>query len=190
MMQTGIKLAEGYQSIMREWADYTRNAMQCNIDGMNSIMRARTPQDLKAAHSELLKAEVPVMLNSCVRISEATLRVAREAAESIGERTRQRSGRSPEEFFKRTGGLGGDLFFVPTRPHRPGIPILLVRLDLDVVPQVTDPNAVLQRAMAGLSAAGELTIGFAAGTDCPVAAVFLHQVFDMGYGAHGRFLTS
>jgi hypothetical protein len=44
--------------------------------------------------------------------------------------------------------------------------------------------------MAGLSAAGELTIGFAAGTDRPVAAVFLHQVFDMGYRAHGFHLSS
>jgi hypothetical protein len=91
MMQTGNKLAEGYQSIMREWADYTRKAMQCNIDGMNSIMRARTPQDLMAAQSELLNAELRVMLDSGVKISEATLRVARDAAESIGERTRQRN---------------------------------------------------------------------------------------------------
>lgn len=91
MMKTGVKLAEGYQSIMREWADYTRSAMQCNIDGMQSIMRARTPQDLKAAQSKLLNAEVQVMLSSGVKISEATLRVAREAAESVGEHTRQRS---------------------------------------------------------------------------------------------------
>ena len=49
MMQTGIKLASGYQSIMREWADYTRNAVQCNVDGINNIMRVRTLQDLMAA---------------------------------------------------------------------------------------------------------------------------------------------
>jgi hypothetical protein len=91
MIQTGNKLAEGYQSIMREWAEYTRNAMQCNIDGMNRIMRARTPQDLMAAQSELLNAEVRVMLDTGVKISEATLRVARDAAQSFGERTRQRS---------------------------------------------------------------------------------------------------
>jgi hypothetical protein len=91
MMQTGVKLAEGYQSIMREWADYTRNAMQCNIDGMNSIMRARTPQDLMAAQSELLNAELRVLLNSGVKISEATLRVAKDAAQNIGERTRERN---------------------------------------------------------------------------------------------------
>jgi len=91
MMKTGVKLAEGYQSIMREWADYTRNAMQCNIDGMKSIMRARTPQDLKNAQSELLNAEVRVLLDSGVKISEATLRVAREAADSVGEHARQQS---------------------------------------------------------------------------------------------------
>src|SRR3954464_1727837 len=40
MIQTGVKLADGFQTIMREWAAYTRDVMQRNIDGMNSIMRA------------------------------------------------------------------------------------------------------------------------------------------------------
>jgi hypothetical protein len=88
MIQTGTRLADGFQAIMREWADYTRNAMQCNIDGMNSIMRARTPQDLMAAQRELLNAEVRIMLTSGVRISEATIRVAKDAVQSIGERTK------------------------------------------------------------------------------------------------------
>ena len=88
MIQTGTRLADGFQAIMREWADYTRNAMQCNIDGMNSIMRARTPQDLMAGQRELLNAEVRIMLTSGVRISEATIRVAKDAVQSIGERTK------------------------------------------------------------------------------------------------------
>jgi hypothetical protein len=88
MIQTGTRLADGFQAIMREWADYTRNAMQCNIDGMNSIMRARTPQDLMAAQRDLLNAEVRIMLTSGVRISEATIRVAKDAVQSIGERTK------------------------------------------------------------------------------------------------------
>jgi len=90
MMQTGITLASGYQSIMREWADYTRNAVQCHIDGLNSIMRARSPQDFMAAQSDLLNAEVHLMLSSSVKISEATARVARDAAQSIGNQTQQR----------------------------------------------------------------------------------------------------
>ena len=90
MMQTGIKLASGYQSIMREWADYTRNAVQCNVDGINSIMRARTLQELMAAQSDLLNAKVQVMLSSRARIAEATARVAKDAAQSI-------SGQPPQQ---------------------------------------------------------------------------------------------
>lgn len=90
MMQTGIKLASGYQSIMREWADYTRNAVQCNVDGINSIMRARTLQDLMAAQSDLLNAKVQVMLSSRAKIAEATARVAKDAAQSI-------SGQPPQQ---------------------------------------------------------------------------------------------
>jgi hypothetical protein len=90
MMQTGIKLAGGYQSIMREWADYTRNAVQCHIDGLNSIMRARSPQDFMTAQSNLLNAEVHLMLSSSVKIAEATARVARDAAQSMGDQTQQR----------------------------------------------------------------------------------------------------
>ena len=47
-------------------------------------------QELMAAQSDLLNAEVQVMLTSSVRISEATARVAKDVAQSIGERTQQR----------------------------------------------------------------------------------------------------
>src|SRR3954451_22522230 len=60
MIQTGAKLSDGFQAIMREWAAYTRDAMQCNIDGLNRIMRARTPQDLRATQRELMNAEVSI----------------------------------------------------------------------------------------------------------------------------------
>jgi hypothetical protein len=62
-------------------------------------------------------------------------------------------------------------------------------IDLDVVPQMTDPDAVFQCAMTCLSTAGELAIVLAAGADCPIAAVFFYQVFDMGYRAHDFCLT-
>ena len=90
MLQTGSRLAGGFQAVLQEWADYTRNAVQCNVDGVNSILRARTLQELMAARSDLLNAEVQVMLTSSVRISEATARVAKDVAQSIGERTQQR----------------------------------------------------------------------------------------------------
>jgi hypothetical protein len=84
MMQANIKLASGFQSVMREWADYTRNAVQCNVNGMNNIMRARTLQDFMAAQSNLLNAEMQLMLTSSAKISQATAHVAKDVAQSIG----------------------------------------------------------------------------------------------------------
>jgi hypothetical protein len=89
LMRVGGVLAGGSQSILSEWADYAQSAMQRNIDGVNSMMRARTLQDLASAQSDLLASEAHLLLNSSVRISEATTRFARDAAQCINDRTRQ-----------------------------------------------------------------------------------------------------
>jgi hypothetical protein len=91
MMQANIKLVGGFQSVMREWADYTRNAVQCNVNGMNTIMRARTLQDFMAAQSNLLNAEMQLMLTSSAKISQATAAVAKDVAQSIGNPAQQRN---------------------------------------------------------------------------------------------------
>src|SRR5690349_12208252 len=70
-----------------------------------------------------------------------------------------------------------------------GFPTLLARLDLDVVPQVADTNAVLQRAMTCLAAAREFSIGPATEADGPKTLAFLHQIFEMRYSGHGLSLT-
>jgi hypothetical protein len=89
LMQAGGVLASGFQSILREWADYAQSAVQRNIDGVNSLMRARTVQDLASAQSDLLASELRLLLDSSVRISEATAHLARDAAQGINDRTRQ-----------------------------------------------------------------------------------------------------
>ena len=89
LMQAGGVLAGGFQSILREWADYAQSAVQRNVDGVNSLMRARTVQDLASAQSDLLASELRLLLDSSVRISEATARLARDAAQGINDRTQQ-----------------------------------------------------------------------------------------------------
>jgi hypothetical protein len=91
LLQTSSLLAEGFQSVMREWLNYTQSAVQRNIDGMNSIMRARTVQDLLAAQSDLLNSEVQLLLNSSVKVSEVTARVANDAAQRINGHTQQQA---------------------------------------------------------------------------------------------------
>jgi hypothetical protein len=91
LLQTSSLLAEGFQSVLREWLNYTQSAVQRNIDGMNTIMRARTMQDLLAAQSDLLNAEVQLLLNSSVKVSEVTARVANDAAQKINVATKDQA---------------------------------------------------------------------------------------------------
>jgi hypothetical protein len=91
LLQTSSLLAEGFQSVLREWFNYTQSAVQRNIDGMNTIMRARTMQDLLAAQSDLLNAEVQLLLNSSVKVSEVTARVANDAAQKINVATKDQA---------------------------------------------------------------------------------------------------
>jgi hypothetical protein len=91
LLQTSSLLAEGFQSVLREWMSYTQSAVQRNIDGMNTILRARTMQDLLAAQSDLLNAEVQLLLNSSVKVSEVTARVANDAAQKINVATKEQA---------------------------------------------------------------------------------------------------
>ena len=89
LMQVGGVVVGGFPSIVQEWTDYTQRAVRCNVDGVNGMMRARNVQDLASAQSDLLRSEIQLLLDSSVRISEATARLARDAAQSINDRSQQ-----------------------------------------------------------------------------------------------------
>ena len=89
LMQVGGVLAGGFQSILRVWADYAQTAARRNVDGINSLLRARTLQDLASAQSDLLVSEIQILLDSSVRISEVTAGLAKDAALGISDRARQ-----------------------------------------------------------------------------------------------------
>lgn len=88
LMQVAGVLAGGFPSILREWSDYAQSAMQGNIDGLNRLMHARTLQDLASAQSTLLASELHLLLDRSARISVAMARLARDAAQSISDRSR------------------------------------------------------------------------------------------------------
>ena len=89
LMRVGGVLTDGFQSILREWADYAQTAARRNVDGVNSLLRARTLQDLASVQSDLLALQLQLLLDSSVRISEVTAGLARDAAQGINDRTRQ-----------------------------------------------------------------------------------------------------
>src|SRR3546814_2299513 len=63
IMECGPILADGFQSIWREWITCNRNVLSQNVEGLNKIMRSRTINDLLAAQSDLLKSDFQTLID-------------------------------------------------------------------------------------------------------------------------------
>lgn len=94
IMQCGTVMADGWQSIMKEWMDYAQGAVQRNMDGVNDIMRARSVQDVLTKQNDRVREELELLLNSSARVSEASARVAGDACRRLHERSEQQQRRT------------------------------------------------------------------------------------------------
>jgi hypothetical protein len=80
-------LASGMQTFWQEWIGCAQDVMQRNVDGMQNLMRSRSPGDFFAAQSELLRDEVQAIIDTGSRMSEVSARIASDAARAFGEQT-------------------------------------------------------------------------------------------------------
>lgn len=81
----GTALASGMQTLWQEWVGCAQDVMQRNVDGMQNMMRSRSPGDFFAAQGELLRDEVQAMIDSGSRLSEVSARIASDAARAFGQ---------------------------------------------------------------------------------------------------------
>jgi Phasin protein len=79
MVQCGSVLADGWQSILREWMSYTQTAMQRNVDGVGEMMRSRTLDDFVTSRDKLLREELELWMSNSVRVSEMAARTSSDA---------------------------------------------------------------------------------------------------------------
>ena len=67
------------QSISREWLNFTRECMEQNVNQFESLLRCRTPQDITAVQSEILRDNLESFLQCARRIAKISMRVPDEA---------------------------------------------------------------------------------------------------------------
>lgn len=112
-MKYGTVLASGMQTFWQEWIGCAQDCMQRNVDGVQNLMRSRSPTDFFAAQSELLRDEVQAMIDTGSRMSEVSARIASDAARAFGE---QMEGQGESQFARPSqqqgqgrapGGVGG-----------------------------------------------------------------------------------
>lgn len=107
-MKYGTVLASGMQTFWQEWIGCAQDVMQRNVDGMQNLMRSRSPGDFFAAQSELLRDEVQAMIDTGSRMSEVSARIASDAARAFGEQLEEGEGDEGERGQR--GQRGGQQF--------------------------------------------------------------------------------
>ena len=83
VMQSASALSKGANEISRECFQFARRQMENNMDRMNELWRCRTPHELAAVQSDLIRDTMSRALESSRRVADMSLKVADDAGRRI-----------------------------------------------------------------------------------------------------------
>jgi hypothetical protein len=83
IVQSGTILTELMQRMCEEWGEIGRARMQRGFDRMYALMRSRTPQDVVALQSEMLRDNIETFLGFARKAGECSARLS-DASQQIG----------------------------------------------------------------------------------------------------------
>jgi phasin family protein len=87
--EAGGILAQGMQKISSEWLNLAQHRLKMNLDGLGKLWACKTPQDLIATQSGLVRENIEKALENSRRIAELSIEVANEAADKINSTARE-----------------------------------------------------------------------------------------------------
>ncbi|HYE53117.1 MAG TPA: phasin family protein [Azospirillaceae bacterium] len=81
----GTVMAERAQPIVQEILSYSQQSTQAQLEAFGRLSRARSPMDLIAAQSELVRTEMELWVRSGRRLGELMLQMGEQAEQLIEE---------------------------------------------------------------------------------------------------------
>ncbi|MGY4500702.1 hypothetical protein ACVWYH_004633 [Bradyrhizobium sp. GM24.11] len=92
IMYSMTAVAKGMNGASREYFDFVRQQIERNMDRTNELLRCRTPHDLAAVQTDLMRDTISSALDTSRRMADLSLKVADDAGDHITqsiERMRQ-----------------------------------------------------------------------------------------------------
>lgn len=92
IMYTTTAVAKGMNGASREYFDFVRQQIERTMDRTNELWRCRTPHDLAAVQTDLMRDTISSALDTSRRMADLSLKVADDAGNHITqsiERMRQ-----------------------------------------------------------------------------------------------------
>jgi phasin family protein len=75
--------SQGLAGVSEEYFEFVRHQIECNIDCMNELWRCRTPHDVAAVQSDLVRHTMETALESSRRMADMSLKLADDATKQI-----------------------------------------------------------------------------------------------------------
>jgi RNA 3'-terminal phosphate cyclase len=85
LLQSGAGLAEFTQNMALEWMTFSRDRVEQNLDQFDHLLNSRTPHDVLALQSEMMKSNLEGLLGFTRRAAERSIEVAEELARKFNE---------------------------------------------------------------------------------------------------------
>lgn len=85
IMYSATAVAKGMNGVSREYFDFVRQQIERSMDRMNELWRCRTPLDLAAVHSDLVRDTISSALDTSRRMADMSLKVADDAGNHIAQ---------------------------------------------------------------------------------------------------------
>jgi hypothetical protein len=79
IVQSGTILANGMQTMLREWLEFARKRTEQNFGRFDALLHCRTPQELLAVQSEMVRDNLEDFVQSTKRIADISVQMADEA---------------------------------------------------------------------------------------------------------------
>ena len=83
MTDCGLVLMRGLQDTTGAWLTLTWSGFRRSIDGMDRLLRCRTPEELLALQGDLIRSHLEHALAGMGSIAQMTSRTARDAARTV-----------------------------------------------------------------------------------------------------------
>jgi phasin family protein len=83
IIYSATAVAKGMNGVSREYFDFVRQQIERSMDRMNELWRCRTPHDLAAVHTDLVRDTISSALNTSRRMADMSLKVADDAGDHI-----------------------------------------------------------------------------------------------------------
>jgi hypothetical protein len=85
LLYSATTVAKGINGASQEYFDFVRHLFERNMERMNELWRCRSPQDVAAVHTDLVRETVSDLLERNRRIADMSLRLADDAGSHIAE---------------------------------------------------------------------------------------------------------